>query len=236
MAAQIPGSGVPTKTVTFYDGTQALGEVPLNSAGVATLSTSLLLPGAHTLSAEYSGDGNFLGSISKAVSATIGFTSCITGTYRGNLTVDAGQTVCVTGKVLGGVDVHGGAIAILGGTVTGGVSGIAPSGVLVCGGQVGGAVNLQGAVGLVLVGGLSYCPSNALDSVLISGATNQIEVVGNTVKGAITIVSNTGSPLTIQGNEIGGALSCIGNSASPVDNGDPNSVRGSASNQCSGLV
>ena len=58
-------SGTPTGTVTFSDGSTTLGTATL-AAGVggdvATLSTSALLSGSHTITATYIGDANFIGS------------------------------------------------------------------------------------------------------------------------------------------------------------------------------
>lgn len=55
--------GVPTGTVQFKDGGANLGSpVALNQNGVATLSTSSLAVGTHTITAEYGGGGNFLAS------------------------------------------------------------------------------------------------------------------------------------------------------------------------------
>jgi hypothetical protein len=55
-------SGVPTGTVSFYDGTALLSAVA-SSNGTATLSDSTLAPGiTHSFSAVYAGDSNFLGS------------------------------------------------------------------------------------------------------------------------------------------------------------------------------
>ena len=47
---------VPTGSVTFSDGATAIGTVPLNASGTATLVTSTLTQGSHTLTALYSGD------------------------------------------------------------------------------------------------------------------------------------------------------------------------------------
>jgi hypothetical protein len=56
-------AGTPTGTVQFKDGGANLGlAVTLNSSGVATLSTSSLSAGVHTITAEYNGDDNFLAS------------------------------------------------------------------------------------------------------------------------------------------------------------------------------
>ena len=58
VAAVSPGSGTPTGSVTFMaDGTTITGSpVTLNSSGVATISTSTLTVGVHTITAVYSGD------------------------------------------------------------------------------------------------------------------------------------------------------------------------------------
>jgi Bacterial Ig-like domain (group 3) len=56
------GSGVPTGTVAFDDGTTLVGSGALNSSGVATFAESALAPGNHTLTANYGGDLNFSGS------------------------------------------------------------------------------------------------------------------------------------------------------------------------------
>jgi hypothetical protein len=56
------GSGTPTGTVTFLDGTKTMGSMTLNSAGRATFTTAALSRGNHAINANYSGDGNFLAS------------------------------------------------------------------------------------------------------------------------------------------------------------------------------
>jgi predicted nucleotidyltransferase len=62
----VPGTGVPTGTVTFKDGNNALGTVPLNS-GVAMFTTSGLSVGSHKIVASYSGDANFNPNDAKAL-------------------------------------------------------------------------------------------------------------------------------------------------------------------------
>ncbi|HSE26109.1 MAG TPA: FG-GAP-like repeat-containing protein, partial [Pyrinomonadaceae bacterium] len=58
-----PNTTTPTGTIQFKDGGGNLGSpVPLNGSGVATLTTSALRAGMHAITAEYSGDTNFLGS------------------------------------------------------------------------------------------------------------------------------------------------------------------------------
>ena len=57
-----PGDGMPTGSVTFKDGTGLLGTGTLDGSGVASFSTSALAHGNHIITAEYAGDGNFVGS------------------------------------------------------------------------------------------------------------------------------------------------------------------------------
>src|SRR5207302_1294460 len=59
------GSGMPTGTVTFFDGSTSIGQGTLSTAGAvstASFSTSRLAPGTHTISASYNGDTTFAGS------------------------------------------------------------------------------------------------------------------------------------------------------------------------------
>jgi hypothetical protein len=59
-------AGTPSGTVTFRDSATAFGTRPL-SGGVAAISTALVTPGTHHISAEYSASGNFGGSASGAL-------------------------------------------------------------------------------------------------------------------------------------------------------------------------
>src|SRR5947199_745548 len=61
-----PATGVPTGTIAFKDGAVTIGTAPLVN-GVATLTISTLFPGAHSLTAVYSGSLDFLTSTSAAV-------------------------------------------------------------------------------------------------------------------------------------------------------------------------
>jgi hypothetical protein len=69
LSAVSPGSGTPTGTVTFYNGSTLLGGAALNN-GVASFTTSGLSAGSHTIKASYGGDGNFI-SCSKSISQSV---------------------------------------------------------------------------------------------------------------------------------------------------------------------
>jgi hypothetical protein len=57
-------NGTPTGTVTFYDGTTAIGSASLNASGAASLTASFSSVGTHPLTAKYSGDASFGSSVS----------------------------------------------------------------------------------------------------------------------------------------------------------------------------
>ena len=63
VAAEPPGGGTPSGTVTFYDGSKVLGKAKLSS-GVASYETSSLSVGVHSIKVAYSGDTDFRGSTS----------------------------------------------------------------------------------------------------------------------------------------------------------------------------
>ena len=91
LTANISGqfSGVATGTVTFSNGNSSLGSSSVSS-NAATLATTTLPAGSDSITAVYSGDGNFAGSTSSVLSqvvtaaqtATPTF-SLATGTYTG---------------------------------------------------------------------------------------------------------------------------------------------------------
>jgi hypothetical protein len=69
--AEVGGTGVPTGTVTFKDGTTTLGSMTLNGTGIAVYTTSTLSVGAHSITAAYGGDAANGASTSTASSVTI---------------------------------------------------------------------------------------------------------------------------------------------------------------------
>src|SRR5207237_229303 len=70
VSATAPGAGMPGGIVTFFDGATTLGTGTL-SGGQASLSTSGLAVGGHTITAAYGGDADLTGSTSAALSETV---------------------------------------------------------------------------------------------------------------------------------------------------------------------
>jgi hypothetical protein len=93
-----PSSGA-TGTVTFMDGVSTLGTSALDANGVAAFSTSSLVVGTHSVTAQYSGDGSHTGSASAPLSQAVNKASTTT-----TLTSDAnpsksGRAVSFTATV-----------------------------------------------------------------------------------------------------------------------------------------
>jgi hypothetical protein len=221
------GSGSATGTVTFYDGATSIGTGTLSSTGPntskATLTTSALTVATHPISAAYPGAGFFLPTTSNPVNQVVGYSSTISGSQNGGLTVGAGQAVNVTsaGKVNGTVTVNsGGTLFLNGGTVNGGVTVNSGGGLFVNGGTINGGVTTTGATALTLCGatningnvsasgsggfvligdagddGSPACATNKITgNVTLTSNTHGVELGGNTITGNVTLTSNSGGP------------------------------------------
>jgi hypothetical protein len=87
--------GTPTGSVTFSDSGTTLGTANL-SGGIATLSSSTLAAGSHSITATYSGDGNFTSVSSTAVSETVEDFTLTIGGSGSSQTVQPGGTATYT--------------------------------------------------------------------------------------------------------------------------------------------
>jgi DNA-binding beta-propeller fold protein YncE len=67
-------TGIPTGSVTFYDGQTKLATVAL-SGGTATYTTPQLVGGSHSYTATYTGDTNFTGSTSNTATLSVPVTT-----------------------------------------------------------------------------------------------------------------------------------------------------------------
>jgi hypothetical protein len=71
LTATVTSSSTPTGTVTFFDGATPIGTSNLNGSGVATLTTSTLAAGSHSITATYNGDASHSGSTSAPVALVV---------------------------------------------------------------------------------------------------------------------------------------------------------------------
>lgn len=78
IVSETQGTGVPTGTVTFYDGSTAIsGDVTMTTNGIATFSTTALTLGQHTINATYSGDNNNAASTATLTQTVLQTTSVL---------------------------------------------------------------------------------------------------------------------------------------------------------------
>ena len=100
VSPKAPGSGTPTGTVIFIDGSTVLGS-PTLSGGVATLTTSSLSVSNHKVKVVYGGDGNFIGSVSSVLTETVSKDATTTSVMSSaNPSVGFGQSVTFHGHGL----------------------------------------------------------------------------------------------------------------------------------------
>lgn len=100
VGAVAPGAGVPLGTVTFYDGTTAIGSATLSgSPATATLSIGTLDAGARLITVLYSGNADFTGATSSSVGVTIHPASTTTVLKAGGGSSTYGQPETLTATV-----------------------------------------------------------------------------------------------------------------------------------------
>jgi hypothetical protein len=91
-------TGTPTGTVTFQDGTTTLGTATL-SGGSASFPISTLSGGAHSITAVYSGDANFVPSISPVFVQTVNPAASSTTVSSAPNPSQCNQTIVLSAKV-----------------------------------------------------------------------------------------------------------------------------------------
>jgi streptogramin lyase len=111
-------AGTPAGTVTFFDGSTALGTATLNSAGQATLAVSLGV-GSHSLTASFGATGALAASSSATVTETVTKAATATALGASLASVASGQSVTFTATVAAvapGAGVPTGTVTFLDGT------------------------------------------------------------------------------------------------------------------------
>ena len=202
----------PGGTVSFtVDGAATpQATVPIDSNGVATLTTAGLSAGPHTVVARYNGFLDYGGydvfepSTSNTVNVTVTTTSTVTGSHPGALIVGPGMQVLVSSATVGSVIVQsGGAVDIENSTVSS-ITASGPSALRVCNTTITGSLNVSRANGFVLI-----------------GDSGDDGCIPNTIGGTLSLTSNTGGVEAIN-NQVGGAVISSGDSgtgAYPEDTG-----------------
>jgi sugar lactone lactonase YvrE len=93
-------TGSPLGTVSFFDGASLLNTASVNSSGIATFSTTSLSAGAHSLTAVYSGNVDFLTSTSSIFTETISVLTSTTTALAGSPNpAEGGASVTLTATI-----------------------------------------------------------------------------------------------------------------------------------------
>ncbi|WP_263367852.1 Ig-like domain repeat protein [Edaphobacter bradus] len=112
-----------TGTVTFLDGTTAIGTGTVNSSGIATMTTSTLATGTHTITASYSGDTSYSAAKSAPLNQVIGHVATTIMLTQSTPTELVGTAVTFTATVAAPVPTPTGTVSFMDGTT---VLGTAP--------------------------------------------------------------------------------------------------------------
>ncbi len=94
-----PGTGTPTETVTFFDGGSQIGTPQTLSNGSASISTSSLSTGTHSITAVYSSGTRFNSSTSLALSQMVNKANTTTSIMSTVNSSAFGQTVTFTATI-----------------------------------------------------------------------------------------------------------------------------------------
>ena len=111
-------TGTPTGTVTFIDGSVAMGSAPLNGSAQASFTISSLIVGSHSITAVYAGSASFGSSTSAAITQTVNRAASTTALTSSANPSALGQAVTLTATVSGAGGVPTGAVAFVEGNTS----------------------------------------------------------------------------------------------------------------------
>src|SRR6266513_2047911 len=198
MVKPAAGSGTPTGTVTFNDGATVLGPGTL-SGGTATLTTSGLGAGVHSITAVYGGDASFASSTSPVLMQTVNKAASSTSVVSSNSASNRGAAVTftatvtspVTGTLTGTVTFQDGTSALGTGTLSGGTATFTTSGLGTGAHSItaiyGGDANFAGSTSPLLTQTIGKAASS---TAVVS--SNNPSIIGT----AVTLTATVTSPVT----------------------------------------
>lgn len=110
-----PGTGIPTGTVSFFDGANLLGTGALDGSGAASFSTTTLDVGSHAITAVYQGDSSYIGSPSSILSQVVNQATTNTSLSSSPNPSVVGQSVTLTALVSSSTTVPSGSVTFFDG-------------------------------------------------------------------------------------------------------------------------
>jgi large repetitive protein len=216
-AAVLPSSA--TGTVQFLDGATVLGSGAV-SGGVASLSTSALVAGLHTLTASYSGDALNL-PVSGSISATVKNAAAVALVVLPASPI-AGQSATLSAAVspssaTGSVQFLDGASVIGTGALSGGVASLSTS-ALVVGSHTLTAVYSGDALNLSGSGSVSVAVKGVTTTSLTLGNPQSPALSGVMFTAQVSPAAATGSVQFLDSGVLLGTVSVSGGSAALIVN------------------
>ncbi|MEU2233714.1 hypothetical protein [Streptomyces vietnamensis] len=221
------------------------GAVNISTSTDAAMPSVAVLDNG-TVTAQYSGDGNYLAGDPASLTQSVACTRTITGDYPRDVFADR-ESTCIIDAHVGGT-VHGiaqGALFIGGSTVDGSVLSTRGTLFAICDSTIDGTVSVARATGFVLLGDPDddgCAPNHVTGGVQLPDNGSGAELVSHRIDGSVQVNGTTGSgpfPIddraAIVGNTIGGSLSCARNVPPPTNRGVLNDVTGSRRGQCAAL-
>jgi hypothetical protein len=209
------GGNSGNSVVFSIDGTSTPGACWILGGTVSFIGT-----GTCIIDANQAGNSDYLAADQRQQSFSIGFTTTLSGSKSGSLTVLAGQAVYLSpGTTIGGsVTVKaGGAIWAQGAKIGGPFSGSGANAIRLCGSSVSGSLSITKTSGLIAIGdddGPTPCAGTKIAGPAgVTGDFGGVEFVGNTVSGSLTITGNTGTlpppdigTVDVTGNKVSGTV------------------------------
>ncbi|MFI6156272.1 FG-GAP-like repeat-containing protein [Kitasatospora sp. NPDC051170] len=238
----------PTGTVTFSDGSTTIGTGTLAPGGgpncaTTKISWSHLLPGSHTVTAQYPGDDDYLPGAPESITQQVGCERTITGPAGSVLAT--GTSTCLVDATADAVVVRPGAALFVSRSTVGTITSRGASFLGVCASTVTGSVQVGDSTGFVVIGDPvdEGCAGNRIDgSVVLKDNTGGLVLDDDRIGGSTVVDGTTGAGpfprddrALITANTVGGSLACSGNTPPPGDDGRPNAVGGPRTGQCVGL-
>jgi large repetitive protein len=98
-ATATAATGTPAGSITFFDGTTAIGSANLSPGGVASFTTATLAVGNQALTAQYVANGNDAGATSNTFNETVQPATTTTTLMSSNTTAPVGSLVTFTSTV-----------------------------------------------------------------------------------------------------------------------------------------
>lgn len=254
VAAHAPATVTPTGTVTFFDNGSQIGEPQKLVGGTVTLRVSSLSPGPHSLSATYSGDGNYPpNGASIASEVQVQCSRTVEGSHPFEAVIALTGATCVkNATVLSVTGLAGASVLVENTTVIGAINTNEAGAIRICGSTTGllAANVLTASTGFVEVGddgddNPPACAGNTFNGGLaelhVERSRGGVEIGGNKV-GALYLTNSSGEGPApedrrpeIEGNEVSGVLACVNDNPAPTNDGRPNKLAFGGFGQCSGF-